>query len=132
MLEHLDQKEATQFLAEVRRVLKRGGIIRIAVPNISYHIETYLETGDADLFVKNTGLVQQKPRTFVEKMKYLVVGARNHQWMYDGDSLCNRLTHAGFEKPRTMPPGVTTIAEPGNLNLVERVPESVFVEAQNL
>jgi len=49
--------------------------------------------------------------------------------MHDGDSLCNRLTLTGFEGPRVMPPGVTTIPEPGNPNLTKRVPESVFVEA---
>ena len=34
MLEHLDRAEARAFLAECRRVLKPGGILRLAVPDL--------------------------------------------------------------------------------------------------
>src|SRR4051812_1200031 len=51
MLEHLDRAEARQFLAETRRVLIRGGIIRIAVPDLRFHVDRYLARRDADLFV---------------------------------------------------------------------------------
>lgn len=129
MLEHLDQDEVARFLSEARRVLKRNGVIRIAVPDINYHIRAYLKNQDADIFVHSTGLARDKPRTFLQALIFLLCGARNHHWMYDGESLCNRLIIAGFEAPRLMPPGVTTILEPGNLNLAERSPESVFVEA---
>jgi len=34
MLEHLDRDEASTFLKEARRILRCGGIIRIAVPDL--------------------------------------------------------------------------------------------------
>ena len=34
MLEHLDSDEADMFLKEAFRLLRRGGLIRIAVPDI--------------------------------------------------------------------------------------------------
>ena len=51
--------------------------------------------------------------------------------MYDGKSLCNLLSSAGFEEPRILETGLTTIPDPGMLDLKERSPESVFVEAVN-
>lgn len=131
MLEHLDQEEAFAFLAEARRILKSGGIIRIAVPDLKYHIENYIANGDADSFIESTHLTRKKPKTFIEKIMYLVTGDRNHQWMYDGDSLCRLLLRVGFEQTCIMVPGDTRIPDPEKLNLMERVPESVFVEAIN-
>ena len=51
--------------------------------------------------------------------------------MYDGKSLCNLLSSAGFEEPRILETGLTTIPDPGMLDLKERSHESVFVEAVN-
>ena len=40
------------------------------------------------------------------------------------------LTAVGFEDARVLPDGITGIANPGSLDLAERSPESVFVEAR--
>ena len=132
MLEHLERDDALQFLKEARRILKSGGFIRIAVPDMKYCVENYLKDGDIDSFIENTRLTRKRPRTLIEKLKYLIVGDRNHQWMYDGNSLCKLLLAAGFNEPRVMEPGCTIIPESGEINLEERVPESVFVEAVSL
>ena len=131
MLEHLDREGVQAFLKEARRVLRPGGIIRIAVPDIRYHVDNYLTDGDADRFIERTGLTEGRPKTVLQKLTYVIVGDRHHKWMYDGDSLCRLLAALGFEAPRIMGPGATMIPEPGALNLTERVPESVFVEALN-
>lgn len=131
MLEHLDRNEANSFLKEARRVLTHGGIIRVAVPNIRFHIDNYLKSGDADSFIESTHLTRRKPNGLLNKARYLMIGDRNHQWMYDGKSLCLLLASAGFVNPRVMEAGSTSIINPGDLNLSERSPESVFVEAIN-
>jgi len=118
MVEHLEKLDVASFFKEARRTLKSGGIIRLAVPNIKYQVDNYLKDGDADKFIEST-------------IKYLIIGDRNHQWMYDGKSLCNLLSSAGFEEPRILETGLTTIPDPGMLDLKERSPESVFVEAVN-
>lgn len=128
MIEHLDKEEVKKFLHEAFRVLKSGGIIRLVVPNIRYLVENYLKNGNADNFIESTGLTKSKPKTLIEKLKYLVVGDRHHQWMYDGHSLCRILYLEGFKQIQIMEPGSTNIIEPRVLNLKERCPESVFVE----
>ena len=50
--------------------------------------------------------------------------------MYDEGSLCALLKDAGFVEARALPPGQTTIANPGALNLREREEESLYVEAE--
>lgn len=131
MLEHLDLKEARSFLAEAKRVLKPGGILRVAVPNLKGHVDQYVADGDGDGFLARVHLTRARPRTVFEKMTYLLVGDRHHQWMYDGRSLCRLMASAGFVDVREVPEGQTSIHDPGPLNLAERSPESVFVEARN-
>ena len=130
MLEHLTKNDAINFLKESRRVLKNNGIIRTVIPDIKYLVNNYIESKDADTFIENTLLTEEYP-TLKSKIRYLFLGSRNHQWMYDGKSLCNLLSSAGFEEPRILETGLTTIPDPGMLDLKERSPESVFVEAVN-
>jgi SAM-dependent methyltransferase len=131
MIEHLDQEEAKQFLQEARRVLCPGGIIRLAVPDIRMRIEKYMSNFDADAFIASTNMARPRPRTLARKIGILLVGARQHQWMYDGASLSRLLESSGFVSPRVLMAGETRIYEPGDLNLHERSNESVYVEAVN-
>lgn len=131
MVEHLDREQALGFFAETRRVLRSGGILRIAVPDVRFHVLNYVQSGDADALVTSLMLTRPRASTAREKLRYLWVGDRQHQWMYDGPSLCRLLEVAGFADPRVMESGTTRIPDPGALNLRERSPESVFVEALN-
>jgi predicted SAM-dependent methyltransferase len=131
MVEHLERDRVMNFLKEARRVLRKGGIIRVAVPDIRHHIDKYLEDQDADRFIEQTHLTRTSPRTLVQMAKYFMIGDRNHQWMYDGRSLCGLLTRAGFQDAAVAPAGTTRIPDCPELDLSERVRESVFAEAVN-
>lgn len=76
-------------------------------------------------------LAKEQPKTIVDKIKYMLIGDRHHLWMYDGDSICRLLASAGFKDPQVMESGTTLIPNFGSLDLEERSPESVFVEAIN-
>ena len=131
MLEHLDQVEVTAFLKEARRVLCSGEIIRIVVPDLYMQVCQYFEDKDADTFISGTHLCQPRPRSLSERLRILLVGTRNHQWMYDGHSLCRLLLSHGFLNARTIHAGETRIINPGPLDLWERYSESIYVEAEN-
>lgn len=109
MLEHLGRQQARAFLAEVRRVLVPGGIVRLALPDLSLLVARYREDLSADDFVARTYLAHEPPRGVRARLRALAVGQRDHAWMYDGPSL---------------------IELPGPLDLREREDESVYVEAR--
>ena len=129
MIEHLDRSEARAFLAEVMRVLRPGGVVRIAAPDLSRLVTAYIATGDADGFVAGLHMGLDRPAGLRGWMKWAVVGPRHHLWMYDGESLARRLREAGVAEAAVLPPGSSRIAEPGDLDLRERSAESVYVEA---
>ncbi len=130
MLEHLDRRDAENFLREVFRVLRPGGIFRVVVPDIRIHVERYKESGDADAFIESTLLCVPRPRSVAQRLQRMLVGARNHQWMYDGRSLSRLLLKIGFVEVQAMPAGQTRIRAHEPLNLSERSSESVYVEAE--
>ena len=51
VLEYFDREEAASVLAEWRRVLKPGGVLRLAIPNFSALIKVYERTGDLNNIV---------------------------------------------------------------------------------
>jgi SAM-dependent methyltransferase len=128
-LEHMDQREALAFLAEAKRVLVPGGVLRIAVPDLFQLTRRYVESRDADAFVASLLLTVPKPRSLRARVVRAFLGDRHHMWMYDGPSLVRLLTAAGFRSAVVQPPGETVIKNPGPLNLRERSHESVYVEA---
>jgi SAM-dependent methyltransferase len=129
MIEHLDRNEARAFLAEVKRVLRPGGIVRIAAPDLFLCVRDYLEDGDADQFVAGIHMGLDRPSGVRARIRWTLVGPRHHLWMYDGGSLVRLLSAAGFEDAAVLPPGLTQIPEPGQLDLKERAAESVYAEA---
>jgi SAM-dependent methyltransferase len=131
MIEHLDRGEAQRFLREARRVLRRGGIIRLAAPDLSLLMQDYLRHRDADEFVGRTLMTLARPAGIRRRARSAVIGPRNHLWMYDGDSLGGLLRSSGFAGVAVLPPGETTILSPGPLDLKERQDGSVYVEAVN-
>jgi len=130
MLEHLDRNEASKFLKEAFRMLRPGGIIRIVVPDINKQIALYNISGDANALIESTLLCEDSPKTFLQRLRFLATGKRNHQWMYDGNSLSNLLKASGFINTEILPIGKTRICQHEPLDLYEGGPESVYVEAE--
>jgi predicted SAM-dependent methyltransferase len=129
MIEHLDRHEAAVFLAECRRVLKPGGVLRLSAPNLRWSVLEYVENGRADAFVAQLQFDLDRPRGVMGRLRQLLSGGRGHRWMYDGPSLQKLVSDNGFADVEVVPAGQTRLAAPGDLDLREREIESVYVEA---
>jgi predicted SAM-dependent methyltransferase len=129
MLEHLDRNQAIKFLHEVKRVLKPGGTIRIVLPDLRKLIERYNINKDADDFILNSLLWIEQPKSFLQKLKFVLSGFRHHLWMYDDRSILKLLGNVGFTSARILKVGKTKISNPGKLSLNEREFDSLYVEA---
>ena len=85
MLEHLYPDEASSCVREIHRVLKRGGIARISVPDLDKIITGY-RPENANAFLK--AMLQQSTRK--------THPAATHKWQYNEHSLKELLREAGF------------------------------------
>lgn len=131
MIEHLTRDEAAAFLREAMRVLRPGGWVRVAAPDLGKLARDYVGGRfDANRFVELTLLAWERPRGALERLKLAVAGPRHHLWMYDGASLVRLFQELGFCDVAELPAGRTSIQDPGALDLAERAEESVYVEAR--
>lgn len=84
LLEHLFREDAAGLLKEAYRVLKKGGIIRMGVPDLKYAMSLYHE-----------GNKQKALSLFFTGMKSSD-RFDNHRYMYDFDMLNSLLIESGF------------------------------------
>jgi len=128
-LEHLDRAVAPIVLAECRRVLKPGGILRVVVPDWETQVANYrrafemcdrAESGALEAHTKAMEkMLEQiiRHRAAGTRERQWLSGLENwwrggaagtgeaHRWMYDRHSLAALLQKAGFRDPRVC--GVT-------------------------
>ena len=160
LVEHLDRNRVAPFLAEVRRVLRVGGLHRVVVPDLEVRCRRYL--GHLEACAENPDLIRdhdacigeiveqmvrreaagtagQPPvRRFVENV--LLGDARRrgetHQWMYDRVNLAAALGEAGFrditvQQHRTSAiPGWDEIALDEREDGGEYLPGSLYMESR--
>jgi predicted SAM-dependent methyltransferase len=109
MIEHVPWKDGLFMLRECRRVLKPGGAIRVATPDLRVLLDLYTNKEDPRIqqyihWVTDRFLVGVR----VYKSQFVINNAfRNwgHQFLYDAEVLTMALQEAGFEDIREMPSG---------------------------
>ena len=105
VLEHLSYCDLKVALNESYRLLEKGGIFRLVLPDLEYMINKYTayhntSVAPAISFMKETDLgVEKRDKTFIDIIKSRYGGSK-HLWMWDYKSLSLELKNAGFVEIR--------------------------------
>jgi SAM-dependent methyltransferase len=143
-LEHLDYyEEAPRFLAECRRVLSPGGILRVIVPDGSKYLKAYC-VGDLGELSKFSPLVTIDPtsdvapfsmerdvlpfRTKMEVVNFHFRQSGQHRFSYDFETLARLLQDCGFVSVALSGFRMTRLPELA-IDSESRARESLVVEA---
>lgn len=92
LLEHLTYAEGHTLLTECRRVLKPGGLLRVAVPDAANLVGAY-QAGTIGHFDEISAAGARSPFAAVKLYELLIAG---HQAVYDAPALKAALADAGF------------------------------------
>jgi len=103
VLEHLALEELPVALNNTHRILKRGGIFRIVVPDLEFFANEYLRnpSEDAGITFLSSTLLGEKQRSKGAIAKIIDgLGNNYHRWMWDYKGLSCQLKKVGFVKIR--------------------------------
>lgn len=115
--------ELVPTLEELRRVLKPGGTLRLALPDLRRGIDAYLREDD-DYFKVPADEVASRGGRFVVQMLWYGYSRS----LFTADFACELLERAGFRDVRECSFGATASGIPGIVELDNREDESLFVE----
>jgi len=100
VLEHLCLHDFHQALRNTERLLVSGGVFRMVLPDLKYHVDRYFQysgdPGAAPDFMQSTGLGEVERVRGVRGVAQELLGNSRHRWMWDYSSLQNELQAAGF------------------------------------
>lgn len=116
-IEHLTVKEAQIALEEFKRILKKDGVMRIAMPNLEDAIANYLDSEwRSKAFVKRFNLGFVKTNAELLNMNFSWWG---HKWLYNWEELERRLEEADFKHIKKRTQNNSSYAELCNLETRE-------------
>lgn len=118
VLEHFEKYEGVTILKECARVLKKGGIMRIVLPDLNKLVNNYkgAEKFNRDFYGFDK-----------DKKSMTKIFIRSHQWMYDLESI-TKLLKANFEvKERSF--GRGKVPDLDKLDLESHRNHSLYIEA---
>lgn len=132
LVEHMTRADGLRMLGECRRILKPGGVVRTATPDLEVLIRLYdhHENGRAEEYIRWVTDRYIDGVTDYRAAHVINNAFRNwgHQFLYDGDLMNATLHEAGFTEITRCTPGESAHVE---LQGVERHGRHVVNEDMN-
>lgn len=136
VFEHIDYtEEAPFFLSEAYRSLKKGGVLRIIVPDIEKYLHGYCEAGWETLQkIRRLGegntdpYIHYRYHTKMELINVLFRQGHEHKYAYDFATLEFLLYRYGFSEVHQQEFGMS-VMEGLALDRISRASESLYVDA---
>ncbi len=94
MIEHITYREAERFLKECHRILKPGGVMRIAVPDTEILVKMYQEKRLKELNAINEPAKEAK----YDLERFHGVITYDHKAFYDWETMRDLCLEAGFSR----------------------------------
>ena len=123
-LQEIPLEDLVGTLGELRRVLKRGGTVRLVLPDLDKGIRAYLDA-DKEHFV----VPDEDARSLGGKFIFHMLWYGHSRVLFTYDFIEELLLKAGFERVERCAYGETASGISGILELDNREDESLFVEA---
>jgi predicted SAM-dependent methyltransferase len=111
-------------LAELRRVIKPGGILRLCLPDLIKGIRAY-ERGDRDYFL----VPDEDAESLGAKLVTQLIWYGYSRTLFTHEFIEEMLLKAGFSRVERCPYRRTSGPHPDIVDLDNREPESLYVEA---
>ena len=131
VLEHFERWEALKIFTECKRVLKKGGVMRIVVPDIEKMFQLYHQAKNRpgrELCRLWWGFNKdEKPKNFIQKISRWFI--RDHRWNYDLSELRILIKEAGFSKVYLRDFQTGTVPDLEKLDLESHHNHSLYLEA---
>ncbi len=130
-LEHLTRKEGLFFLKECHRILRKGGVIRIVVPDLRVTVENYLNGSIRAIhFLEELRVLYGgQPSRLKRRLYPLIHFHHTHKCMYDSETLLAVMCEIGFkcEKKKAFSSRIKDI---NRVELESRTQNCVIVEGE--
>jgi SAM-dependent methyltransferase len=124
VLQDVPWKQIPAVLSELRRVLKRGGVLRLGLPDLDRAIDAYLR-GDARYFY----VPDSDARSIGGKLITQIIWYGSNRTPFTYDFACELLHNAEFVEVRRCAFRQTATGNPDIIALDNRERETFFVEA---
>jgi SAM-dependent methyltransferase len=102
VLEHLTLEDFHKALQNTYRILRRGGIFRLVVPDLEWAVREYIMRMDRDdpdanaFFLRETNLGCERREPGLMGLARKLVNTSTHLWMWDERSMTRALSEHGF------------------------------------
>ncbi|MFZ6034778.1 MAG: class I SAM-dependent methyltransferase [Patescibacteria group bacterium] len=123
-IEHLTADQGIRLMKDFYRVLKPGGVLRIATPDLDYIIFRYIFFWRRQEWIDKYGFSWVKSNAELINICFRSWG---HQYLYNGKELKRRLYESGFSKLRRE--SLYKSKLPDLMNLETRKESDLIIEA---